>query len=80
MIVDAPWYVPNMVIWRDLQTPKIKGEIHHYSSQYSACLSVHLTDLAVNLMAQLDNKQLQDTSQMICLPDSKCICSLVLKV
>jgi hypothetical protein len=24
MIVDAPWYVPNTVIWRVLQTPTIK--------------------------------------------------------
>jgi hypothetical protein len=26
MIVDAPWYVPNTVIRRDLQTPTIKEE------------------------------------------------------
>jgi hypothetical protein len=24
MIVDAPWYVPNTVIPRDLQIPKVK--------------------------------------------------------
>jgi hypothetical protein len=24
MIVDAPWYVPNTVIRRDLQTPTVK--------------------------------------------------------
>jgi hypothetical protein len=28
MIVDAPWYVPNMVIRRDLQIPTVKEEIH----------------------------------------------------
>jgi hypothetical protein len=27
MIVDAPWYVPNKVIQRDLQTPAVKEEI-----------------------------------------------------
>jgi hypothetical protein len=27
MIVDAPWFVPNTVIRRDLQTPTIKKEI-----------------------------------------------------
>jgi hypothetical protein len=27
MIVDAPWYVPNMVIRRDLQIPTVKEEI-----------------------------------------------------
>jgi hypothetical protein len=26
MIVDAPWYVPNTVIRRDLQTPTVKEE------------------------------------------------------
>jgi hypothetical protein len=29
---DAPWYVPNAVIPRDLQTPTAKEEIHRYSS------------------------------------------------
>jgi hypothetical protein len=26
MIVDAPWYVPNTVIRRDLQIPTVKEE------------------------------------------------------
>jgi hypothetical protein len=39
--VDAPWYVPNAVIRRDIQTPAVEEEIRHYSSQYSARLSVH---------------------------------------
>jgi hypothetical protein len=39
MIVDAPWYVPNTVIQRDLQIPTVKEEIRRYSSQYSARLS-----------------------------------------
>jgi hypothetical protein len=38
--VDAPCYVPNMAIQRDLQTPTAKEEISHYSSQYSAHLIV----------------------------------------
>jgi hypothetical protein len=57
MIVDAPCYVPNMVIRRDLQTPAVKEEIHHYSSQYSVHLSVHPNNLVVNLMAQPNNRQ-----------------------
>jgi hypothetical protein len=40
MIVDASWYVQNTVIRWDLQTPTVKEEIHRYSSQYSARLSV----------------------------------------
>jgi hypothetical protein len=35
MTVDTPRYVPNTVIRRDLQTPTVKEEIRHYSSQYS---------------------------------------------
>jgi hypothetical protein len=27
MIVDAPWYVPNTVIQRDIQTPTVKEEV-----------------------------------------------------
>jgi hypothetical protein len=38
MRVDAPWYVPNTVIRRDLQIPTVKEEIRRYSSQYSASL------------------------------------------
>jgi hypothetical protein len=33
MIVDAPWYVPNTVIRRDLQIPAVKEELRRYSSQ-----------------------------------------------
>jgi hypothetical protein len=56
MIVDAPWFVLNTVIRRDLQTPIVKEEIHCYSSQYSAGLNAHLKDLVVNLMEQADNR------------------------
>jgi hypothetical protein len=52
MIVDAPWYVPNTVIRRDIQIPTVKEEIRHYISQYSAHLSVH--GLVMNLMEQPD--------------------------
>jgi hypothetical protein len=39
MIVNAPWYMSNTVIRRDLQTPTVNEEIRRYSSQYSAHLS-----------------------------------------
>jgi hypothetical protein len=58
-IVDAPWYVPNTVIWTDFQAPTVKEEIRHYSSQYSARLSVSPNDPVVNLMAQPDNRRLR---------------------
>jgi hypothetical protein len=56
--VDAPWYMPNTVITRYLQTPTIKEEILYYSPQYSARLSVHPNDPVVNLMAQHDDRRL----------------------
>jgi hypothetical protein len=59
MIVDAPWYVPNTVIGRDLQTPTVKEEILRYSSQYSARLSAHPNDLIVNLIELPDNRRLR---------------------
>jgi energy-converting hydrogenase Eha subunit H len=33
MIVDAPLFVPNALIRRDIQTTTIKEEIRHYSPQ-----------------------------------------------
>jgi hypothetical protein len=56
MTVDAPRYVSNTVIRRDLQIPTVKEEIRRYSSQYSARLSPHPNDLIVNLIEQPDNK------------------------
>jgi hypothetical protein len=58
MIVDAPWYVPNTVIRRDLQIPTVQEEIRRYSSQYSARLSAHSNDPIVNLTEQPDNRRL----------------------
>jgi hypothetical protein len=57
MTVDAPWYVPNTVIRKDLQIPTVKEEIRRYSSQYSARLSAHPNGLVVNLMEQPDNNR-----------------------
>jgi hypothetical protein len=39
MIVDAPWYVSNTAIRRDLQMPTAKEEIRRYSCEYSARLN-----------------------------------------
>jgi hypothetical protein len=58
MIVDAPWYVLNTVIRRELQIPTVKEEIRRYSSQFSARLRVHPNDLIVNLIELPDNRLL----------------------
>jgi hypothetical protein len=44
MTVDAPWFVPNSVIGRDHRTPTGNDQNRHYSSQYSARLSVQPND------------------------------------
>jgi hypothetical protein len=59
IIVDAPWYVPNTVIRRDLQILTVKEEIRRYSSQYSARLSAHSNDLKVNPIGLPDNRRLR---------------------
>jgi hypothetical protein len=67
IIVHAPWYMPNTVIWRDLQIPTVEEEICRYSPQYSA----HPNDLIVNLMEVPDSGRLQrhlsnDLPSVIC--------------
>jgi hypothetical protein len=49
MITDAPWYVPNTVIQKDLQIRTVKHEISHYSYHYRKHLSVHPHELILNL-------------------------------
>jgi hypothetical protein len=59
MTLDAPWYVRNTVFGMDLQTPTLKEEIPHYSSQYSARLSAHPYYLIENLIELPDNRRLR---------------------
>jgi hypothetical protein len=56
--VDAPWYMLNMFIVRELQISTIKEEIRYYSSQYSTRLCTHPNDLIVNLMELPGNRRL----------------------
>lgn len=56
-IVNAPWYVPNIVISRDLQIPSIKEEIKRFSEKYSARTEVHPNVLARNLFENSDEVQ-----------------------
>jgi hypothetical protein len=58
MILDAPLYVLNTVIWRDLLIPAVKEEVCCYSSQYSARLSAHpdLMDIRQQAIAKTPAK------------------------
>lgn len=50
MVVDAPWYVTNETIHRDLQIPYVKEEIQNSAKRYNARLTVHPNVLAEVLM------------------------------
>jgi hypothetical protein len=56
MIGDTPWYVPNTVILRDLQTPK---QLKKKSAATAPRLSAHPNGLTVNLMEPPDNRRLR---------------------
>jgi hypothetical protein len=58
MIVDAPWYVSNTLIRKDLRCPTVKEEIRRYSYHYGARLRIHPNHLAVNLRLP-DNRRLR---------------------
>jgi hypothetical protein len=45
IVMDAPWYVLNMIIQKDLQIPTAQNKISHYSYQYSKRLSMHPKEL-----------------------------------
>jgi hypothetical protein len=49
LIVDAPWYVSNSVIRKDLQIPTVKEEISRFSFHYDARISVHPNELISSL-------------------------------
>jgi hypothetical protein len=59
MIVDAPWYVPNLLIRRDPKIPSVKEEISHYSSHYSARLTAHPNDILLTLLEPPERKSLR---------------------
>ena len=46
IITDAPWYIPNAIIKRDLQIPTVKQEARKYSGNYRKRLDAHPNNLA----------------------------------
>jgi hypothetical protein len=49
LIVDAPWYVSNSIIRKDLHIPTVKEEISRFSSHYDVRISVHPNELIASL-------------------------------
>jgi hypothetical protein len=58
-IVDAPRYVQNTLIRRNLQIPSVKEEISHYSSHYSARLTAYPNDILLTFLEPPERKHLQ---------------------
>jgi hypothetical protein len=59
MITDAPWYVPNTAIQKDLQIPTVKRGISRYSCHYNKHLSVHPNELILNLQETPETRRLR---------------------
>jgi len=49
IITDAPWYVPNAVIKRDLQVLSVRQEVRNCSVTYRQRLDDHPNSLAISL-------------------------------
>jgi hypothetical protein len=58
LIVDAPWYVSNSVIRKDLQIPTAKEEISRFSSLYAVRLHAHTDELIATLTEPPIHKRL----------------------
>lgn len=50
IITDAPWYVSNKIITRDLHINSVKEEISKFSKSYAAKIQHHPNNLAKHLM------------------------------
>jgi hypothetical protein len=59
LIVDAPWYVSNSVIHKDLQIPTVKEEISCFSSLYVVRFGAHTNELIATLTELPIHKRLR---------------------
>jgi hypothetical protein len=59
LLVDAPWYVPNHRIRRDLQMPSVKEEICRSSHRYYTRLTTHPNDQVLAPLAPRGTRRLR---------------------
>jgi hypothetical protein len=59
IITDAPWYVSNTIIRKDLQISMVKHEISRYSYHYSKRFSVHPNELILNQQEPPETRRLR---------------------
>ena len=53
-LINAPWYVTNETIHRDLKIPTVKDEIYKSRSRYSARVNNHHNPLVTLLLVTTD--------------------------
>lgn len=56
LITNAPWYITNKAIHRDLNIPTVREEITRFSIKYLERLSYHDNPLAVSLLDDSNEK------------------------
>jgi hypothetical protein len=49
LIVNAPWYVSNLTLHKDLQIPFVKAEIHRSSTPNQQSLLGHINRLVAEI-------------------------------
>ena len=60
IITDAPWYVPNAVIKRDLKVLSVRQEVRNYSVTYRQRLDDHPNKLTKSLFQRTNyNRRLK---------------------
>ena len=50
LMLNAPWYVTNAAIHRDLEIETVKKKIERYNEYYEKRLRTHLNELVTNLL------------------------------
>ena len=53
-LLNAPWYVTNETIHRDLKIPTVKDEIHKSRSRYNTRINNHHNPLVIQLLDTTD--------------------------
>ena len=53
-LIDAPWYVTNEAIHRDLKIPTVKDEVYKSRSRYNTRISNHHNPLVTQLLDTTD--------------------------
>ena len=53
-LINAPWYVTNETIHRDLKIPTVKEELSKFSNKYNIRINNHQNSLVIQLLNMTD--------------------------